>query len=67
VLPTAISIAPASDELMGALTSSAASVIAGHSRTPNDNKATTAIPVGGQMGVTTLPTKATRRLNLAVR
>jgi hypothetical protein len=65
VLPAAMASASTTVSLMGALTTNAAARMAGHIRGPRRRKATTAIPVGGQTGVTFLSTSATRRLSSA--
>ena len=66
VLPTAISAAAHSGPPIVALTANAAIATAGHIWGPNVRNATTAMPVGGQNGVTLAPTSESLRLSRAV-
>ena len=52
VFPAAMHAATSNDELMGAFTRKAPIAIAGQKRRPRRNSTATAMPVGGQMGVT---------------
>ena len=65
VLPAAISAAPAGEGPSGRLRAKAAAAIAGQTRRPMSRMATTAIPVGGQIGVTWPWTSARFRLSRA--
>ena len=52
VFPAAMPMATRGEGLIGRLTRKAATATPGHTRRPNRSRATRAIPVGGQMGVT---------------
>jgi hypothetical protein len=65
VLPTAMPAAVNGDGPIGAFTRKAPRAIAGQTLRPNSKIPATAIPVGGQIGVTCPPTNATRRLRIA--
>src|SRR5258708_8567491 len=65
VLPAAITAAPAGDGPRGRFTAKAASRIAGQARRPITSSATSAIPDGGQTGVTWPWNIARLRLRLA--
>ena len=65
VFPIAVAPAPRIEALMGTLTANAASAIPGSIRHPPTRKATTATPVGGQIGVTFSSTSDSRRLSWA--
>ena len=62
VLPTAMIAAPSGDGPSGRFTARAPTNMAGHTRLPNTSRATRAMPVGGQTGVTWPCTSARSRL-----
>ncbi len=64
VLPVAIKAAPSGDGPMGRLTASAPTNTAGQTRRPRTRMATSAMPVGGQIGVTWPCTRASLKLRL---
>ena len=64
VFPAAISTDAPTSGLIGTLTANAATAIAGQMRYPHASRATTATPVGGQRGVTSLSTSASRKSEL---
>jgi len=65
VFPTAMMAAPNGEGPSGRLTANAATATAGQARRPTSRKATSAIPVGGQIGVTWPWTSARFRLKRA--
>src|SRR6266487_3500755 len=65
VLPAAMSAAPTGDGPIGRLTANAPKAMAGQTRGPMTRKATRAIPLGGQTGVTCPWTTAKLRLSRA--
>ena len=65
VLPTAMTAAPSGDGPIGRFTANAPRAMAGHARRPMTRKATRAIPVGGQIGVTCPWTTAKLKLSRA--
>ena len=65
VFPAAVAAAASPFVLMGRLTAKAASAMPGHTRHPKRRNATTAMPVGGQSGVTFLSTSASRNPRMA--
>ena len=65
VFPTVMPAATSSEGLRGAFTAKAPSATPGHIRGPSNSSTTTAIPVGGQMGVTCPLTSARCRLRRA--